>query len=172
MDERLGRPKLSPKAAGGGGVVVLGGGEASGPLYPPAVIDESLFSCESAARAAFSEAQLLPQDIVSARGLQPATTFHCPSPLPRCQLRSTAASHRIGTGSTIASRFASCAPLRLAASPRPVEAAHGSRQCMSKRSASSTRPPGKPARRPEPALYPCVSERRPIFDHPRVTASR
>ena len=79
MDERLGRPKLGPAAAGGaaaggGGVVVLGGGEASGPLYPPAVIDESLFSCESAARAAFSEAQLLPQDIVSTIGLQPATS--------------------------------------------------------------------------------------------------
>ena len=79
MDERLGRPTLGPAAAGGaaaggGGVVVLGGGEASGPLYPPAVIDESLFSCESAARAAFSEAQLLPQDIVSTIGLQPATS--------------------------------------------------------------------------------------------------
>jgi hypothetical protein len=38
-------PALGP-AARGGGVVVLGGGEASGPLYPPAVIDESMFSCE------------------------------------------------------------------------------------------------------------------------------
>ena len=34
---------------------------------------------------------------------------------------------------------------------------------MSRRSASSTRPPGNLARRREPALYPCVSDRRPIF---------
>lgn len=46
-----------------GGAVVLGGGEASGPLFPPPVIDESMFSCELAAKQAFSEAQLLPSDI-------------------------------------------------------------------------------------------------------------
>lgn len=46
-----------------GGAVVLGGGEASGPLYPPPVIDETMFSCEEAARQAYSEAQLLPSDI-------------------------------------------------------------------------------------------------------------
>ena len=73
MDEQLGHdqmssrdgraaPRLGPAAAGGG-VVVLGGGEASGPLYPPPVIDDALFSCEAAARSAFSEAQLLPEDI-------------------------------------------------------------------------------------------------------------
>ncbi|KAL1522495.1 hypothetical protein AB1Y20_017483 [Prymnesium parvum] len=55
-------PSLGP-AARGGGVVLLGGGEASGPLYPPPVIDEAMFSCEQAAASAFSEAQLLPQDI-------------------------------------------------------------------------------------------------------------
>eukprot|EP00438_Fugacium_kawagutii_P012519 Skav208179 [mRNA] locus=scaffold2530:121910:124306:+ [translate_table: standard] len=55
-------PKLGPVAAQGG-VVILGGGEASGPLYPPAPIDESMFSCEAAARSAFSEAQLVPEDI-------------------------------------------------------------------------------------------------------------
>ena len=38
-------PKLGPVAAGGG-IVVLGGGEASGPLYPPVAIDETMFSCE------------------------------------------------------------------------------------------------------------------------------
>ena len=26
--------------------MVLGGGEASGPLYPPVAIDETMFSCE------------------------------------------------------------------------------------------------------------------------------
>eukprot|EP00434_Breviolum_minutum_P025487 symbB.v1.2.022520.t2/scaffold2003.1/size92810/7 len=55
-------PKLGPVAAGGG-IVVLGGGEASGPLYPPVAIDETMFSCEAASRSAFSEAQLLPEDI-------------------------------------------------------------------------------------------------------------
>ena len=45
------------------GVVYLGGGEASGPLFPPSVIDESLFSCEQAARIAYREAQLMPADI-------------------------------------------------------------------------------------------------------------
>lgn len=73
MDERLGHDQISSRtgraspslgpAAAGGGVVVLGGGEASGPLFPPAVVDESMFSCEEAARSAFSEAQLLPSDI-------------------------------------------------------------------------------------------------------------
>lgn len=29
-------------------VSVLGGGEASGPLYPPPIIDETMFSCEEA----------------------------------------------------------------------------------------------------------------------------
>ncbi len=37
--------------------------QASGPLYPPAVIDESMFSCEAAARNAFTHAQLEPRDI-------------------------------------------------------------------------------------------------------------
>ncbi|CAL1146217.1 unnamed protein product [Cladocopium goreaui] len=55
-------PKLGPVAATGG-IVILGGGEASGPLYPPATIDESMFSCEAASRSAFSEAQLVPEDI-------------------------------------------------------------------------------------------------------------
>jgi acetyl-CoA acetyltransferase len=42
---------------------VVGGGEASGPLIPPPIIDESMFSCEQAAQAAYYEAQLLPEDI-------------------------------------------------------------------------------------------------------------
>lgn len=46
-----------------GDVVILGGGEASGPLYPPKVIDETLFSCESASRSAYTEAQLRPDEI-------------------------------------------------------------------------------------------------------------
>eukprot|EP00698_Gefionella_okellyi_P002523 TRINITY_DN12368_c0_g1_i1.p1 TRINITY_DN12368_c0_g1~~TRINITY_DN12368_c0_g1_i1.p1 ORF type:complete len:391 (-),score=64.88 TRINITY_DN12368_c0_g1_i1:183-1355(-) len=45
------------------GVVVLGGGEGSGPLYPPPVIDEDMFSCEEACRIAMNEAQLGTRDI-------------------------------------------------------------------------------------------------------------
>lgn len=37
---------------------MLGGGEASGPLFPPPVIDEEMFSCEDAAEFAYEEAQL------------------------------------------------------------------------------------------------------------------
>ena len=48
---------------GSGDVVILGGGEASGPLYPPAVIDENMFSCEQAARNAYTKCQLEPEDI-------------------------------------------------------------------------------------------------------------
>jgi acetyl-CoA acetyltransferase len=51
------------RAGASDGVVILGGGEASGPLFPPPVIDETLFSCEQAARIAFAEAQLRPDDI-------------------------------------------------------------------------------------------------------------
>lgn len=32
--------------------VIIAGGEASGPLYPPKIIDENMFSCEEAANAA------------------------------------------------------------------------------------------------------------------------
>jgi acetyl-CoA acetyltransferase len=32
--------------------VILGGGEASGPLYPPRVVDESMFSCDEACQFA------------------------------------------------------------------------------------------------------------------------
>ena len=47
-----------------GGVTVLGGGEASGPFPPVSAnqISESMFSCEDAARAAFSEAGVGPAD--------------------------------------------------------------------------------------------------------------
>lgn len=73
MDETLGHdrnsstngvasPRLGP-VSNSGGIVVLGGGEASGPLFPPVDIDETSFSCEQAARQAYSEAQLLPSDI-------------------------------------------------------------------------------------------------------------
>merc|ERR1712216_738165 len=73
MDNRLGHDSVSSTtgkpseslgpAASAGGIVVLGGGEASGPLFPPSDIDETVFSCEQAARSAFSEAQLRPSDI-------------------------------------------------------------------------------------------------------------
>eukprot|EP00455_Lapot_gusevi_P006185 TRINITY_DN12647_c0_g1_i4.p1 TRINITY_DN12647_c0_g1~~TRINITY_DN12647_c0_g1_i4.p1 ORF type:complete len:397 (-),score=61.33 TRINITY_DN12647_c0_g1_i4:128-1318(-) len=45
------------------GITVLGGGEASGPLYPAPIIDETMFSCEEAAAVAYDEARLDPQDI-------------------------------------------------------------------------------------------------------------
>ena len=45
------------------GVIVLGGAEGSGPLTPPPVIDESMFSCETATRLAFDITQLSTQDI-------------------------------------------------------------------------------------------------------------
>jgi acetyl-CoA acetyltransferase len=43
--------------------VVIAGGEASGPLYPPEVIDEEMFSCEHATKLAYQSAQLGPGDI-------------------------------------------------------------------------------------------------------------
>ena len=45
------------------GPVIVGGGEASGPLYPPRVIDDELFSCEEAANRAYAAASCGPQDI-------------------------------------------------------------------------------------------------------------
>ena len=60
----LERKNLTARGNGGtGDVVILGGGEASGPLYPPAVIDEMMFSCESATRNAYTKCQLEPEDI-------------------------------------------------------------------------------------------------------------
>lgn len=44
-------------------VTVVGGGEASGPLYPPPVIDEDMFSCEEACATAYAEAGLTVGDI-------------------------------------------------------------------------------------------------------------
>ncbi len=44
-------------------VIVVGGGEASGPLYPPPVIDEDMFSCEEACATAYAEARLNVGDI-------------------------------------------------------------------------------------------------------------
>ena len=58
-----GRGRLGAGNGGAGDVVLLGGGEASGPLFPPHVIDETMFSCEAAARRAYDEAQLSPRDI-------------------------------------------------------------------------------------------------------------
>lgn len=52
------RNKLS-----GPGVVVVGMGESSGPLRPPTIICEDMFSCEEAARLAMQQAQLAPSDI-------------------------------------------------------------------------------------------------------------
>ncbi len=47
---------------GHGDVVLLAGGEASGPLFPPKIIDETMFSCEQAVRSAFIQAQLRPDE--------------------------------------------------------------------------------------------------------------
>ncbi len=44
-------------------VKVLGGGEGSGPLYPPPVIDEDMFSCEEACTTAYRQAGLSSGDI-------------------------------------------------------------------------------------------------------------
>ena len=38
-------------------------GEASGPLYPPKVIDDTMFSCEHAVHTAYDAAQLSTSDI-------------------------------------------------------------------------------------------------------------
>jgi acetyl-CoA acetyltransferase len=43
--------------------VVLSGGEASGPLYPPNIIDEEMFSCEEAVSRAYESSQLGVSDI-------------------------------------------------------------------------------------------------------------
>ena len=45
------------------GVRILGGGECSGPLYPPPVIDEDMFSCEEACATAYQASQLTARDI-------------------------------------------------------------------------------------------------------------
>ena len=45
------------------GPVVLSGGEASGPLYPPKIIDEEMFSCEEAVMRAYEASQLGVSDI-------------------------------------------------------------------------------------------------------------
>ena len=42
---------------------VVGVGEASGPLYPPEIIDESMFSCGEASAKAYKSANLEPTDI-------------------------------------------------------------------------------------------------------------
>jgi len=42
---------------------LLGGGEASGPLYPPPVIDEDMFSCEEACHSAYQVSGLTVRDI-------------------------------------------------------------------------------------------------------------
>ncbi|HQK20247.1 MAG TPA: thiolase family protein, partial [Polyangiaceae bacterium] len=45
------------------GLRILGGGECSGPLYPPPVIDEDMFSCEEACAAAYQASGLGVRDI-------------------------------------------------------------------------------------------------------------
>jgi acetyl-CoA acetyltransferase len=45
------------------GPMIIGGGEASGPLYPPKIIDEEMFSCEIAMQRAYEMAHLSAQDI-------------------------------------------------------------------------------------------------------------
>lgn len=42
---------------------VLSGGEGSGPLYPPPIIDEEMFSCDQAASTALNSANLTAKDI-------------------------------------------------------------------------------------------------------------
>lgn len=42
---------------------IISGGEASGPLYPPSIIDEEMFSCEEAVQTAYYNAQLDASDI-------------------------------------------------------------------------------------------------------------
>ena len=60
----LERKNLARKGNNGAGdVVILGGGEAAGPLYPPAIVDETMFSCEVAMRNAFTKCQLETEDI-------------------------------------------------------------------------------------------------------------
>ena len=60
----LERRGLARRGNGGtGDVVILGGGEASGPLYPPSIIDEEMFSCEQACANAFTSCQIEPVDI-------------------------------------------------------------------------------------------------------------
>jgi len=54
---------LNKGNGGHGDCVVLAGGEASGPLSPPTLIDETMFSCEAAAQFAFTEAQVSPDEI-------------------------------------------------------------------------------------------------------------
>ena len=43
--------------------VILGGGEASGPLFPPRVIDDEMFSCEVAVDRAYDATQLGVEDV-------------------------------------------------------------------------------------------------------------
>lgn len=57
------RGLLDKGNSGAGDVVILSGGEASGPLSPPQVIDETMFSCEQAAQAAYNEAQVRPDEM-------------------------------------------------------------------------------------------------------------
>ena len=57
----LERRGQAPRNSGTGDVVILGGGEASGPLYPPSIIDEEMFSCEQACANAFTSCQLEPR---------------------------------------------------------------------------------------------------------------
>jgi len=54
---------LERNGISGRGVRVLGGGECSGPLYPPPVIDEDMFSCEEACTTAYQASQLNVKDI-------------------------------------------------------------------------------------------------------------
>lgn len=54
---------LNRLGRGADGVVIRSGGEGSGPLYPPPVIDEDMFSCEEACARAYNEAGLNVDDI-------------------------------------------------------------------------------------------------------------
>lgn len=43
--------------------VIISGGEASGPLFPPNIIDEEMFSCEQAVKTAYENGQVNKNDI-------------------------------------------------------------------------------------------------------------
>jgi acetyl-CoA acetyltransferase len=58
-DSYLKRHGLQKKEA----VRVVSGAEASGPIYPPAIIDETMFSCEEAMAVAYAKAGLSTRDI-------------------------------------------------------------------------------------------------------------
>jgi len=68
---------------------IIGGGEASGPLYPPRVIDEEMFSCEEAVRRAYDAASCEVNDI------QFFGLYDC---FPICFIRALEATGKVAKG--------------------------------------------------------------------------